>query len=42
MEPRENKDEGSVSTEIENDGKSFKRLYKMVDGFCFTLRVLMT
>ena len=36
MEPRENKDEGSVSTEIENDGKSFKRLYKMVDGFCLT------
>ena len=32
MEPRENKDEGSVSTEIENDGKSFIKPYKMLDG----------
>ena len=33
MEPQKNKDEGSVSTEIENDGKIFIKLYKMVDGY---------
>ena len=40
-EPRENRDEGSVSTEFANDGlkeidgNSFIELYKMVDWYGF-------